>query len=77
MSTTEPSPALFNLKAARINSGLPIAEIAERTGITESTYRRLEAGRQVSPQHAKKVADHFGVQVTDLPAYREIQAEAA
>jgi DNA-binding XRE family transcriptional regulator len=67
----------FNLKAARINEGLTVAQFAEAVSVNERSYRRLENGRQINAVDAKKVADHFGIKVTDLPAFVELTAEAA
>jgi transcriptional regulator with XRE-family HTH domain len=66
----------FNLKAARVNKGLSIAKCAETIGVDHRTYARLEAGTQVTPASAAKVAEYFGVQVTDLPAFADLQAAA-
>lgn len=67
----------FDLRAARIDSGLTISAFAEAIGITAASYRRLEAGTPTSPALAKRVADHYGVRVTDLPAFAPMKGEAA
>lgn len=56
----------FNLTAARLNAGYSIKGLAEELDIHEHAIRRLEEGKGVHPATAKKVADRFGIQVTDL-----------
>lgn len=56
----------FNLTEARLNSGHSIRSLGEELGIGYQSIRRLEAGEPVRPAAAKKVADFFGVKVTDL-----------
>jgi DNA-binding XRE family transcriptional regulator len=46
--------------------------LADAVGVAEQTIRRLEDGEGVHPANSKKVADYFGVKVTDLlPVQRE------
>lgn len=59
------------LTAARLNQGHSIRGLAALIGVPETTIRRLEGGDGVSPRSAKKYADHFGIQVTDLPSFSE------
>lgn len=62
----------FNLPAARLNAGYSIRGLAAEIGIAEHAIRRLEGGESVHPATAKKVADYFGIKVTDLmPLDRE------
>jgi transcriptional regulator with XRE-family HTH domain len=56
----------FDLRAARLNRGLSARQAALEIGVTQQALRRLEGGTSVHPASAKKVADFFGVQVTDL-----------
>ena len=56
----------FNLTEARLNAGYSIRGLARELDVHEHAIRRLEAGEGAHPASAKKVADHFGVQVTDL-----------
>lgn len=56
----------FDLTAARLNAGFSIRGLARDIGIGEQAIRRLENGEVVHPATAKKVADKFGVRVTDL-----------
>ena len=62
---TEPV-ALFVLEHARLNRGLSIRQAAKASGVAQETFRRLERGERIQPASAKKVADFFRVQVTDL-----------
>lgn len=57
---------LFNFLAARMNEGLSQRDLAAACGVSLTSIQRLEAGGSVSPRNAKKVADYFGVRVTDL-----------
>lgn len=54
------------LAAARLNAGYSRRGLAEHINVPEQTLRRLEAGDGCTPSYAKRVADFFGVQVTDL-----------
>lgn len=64
-----------DLVRERINRGLSVAQAAAAIGVARGTLKRLEAGEPVHPASAKKAADFFGVQVTDLaPVNREAAA---
>lgn len=65
---------LLDLEAERVNRGHSQRGLAAHIGISANTYRRLEGGERVHPAVAKKVADYFGVKVTDLPAFRQERA---
>jgi len=56
----------FDVVEARLNRGLTQRQLATATGVPYQTIQRLEAGLGCRPANAKKVADHFGVKVTDL-----------
>jgi transcriptional regulator with XRE-family HTH domain len=56
----------FSLSAARMNRGHSVRSLAAELGVDARTLMRLERGDRVHPAKAKKVADFFGVQVTDL-----------
>lgn len=56
----------FDIRSARVNEGHSLRSLAREVGIAAATLERLEDGTQVHPAVAKKVADHFGVRVTDL-----------
>ena len=56
----------FNLAMARVNGGFSQRSLAAHLGVADNAIRRLENGENVHPATAKKVADYFGVQVTDL-----------
>lgn len=64
----------FNLTVARVNAGLSQRQLAAKVGVGLETVRRLETGLGAHPANAKKVADYFDVQVTDL---MPIESEAA
>ncbi len=56
----------LNLAAARLNRGHSIRSLADELGVHQHAIRRLEAGGSIHPATAKKIADYFGCQVTDL-----------
>lgn len=56
----------FDLATARLNAGLTQRDLAELTGVPYPTIQRLEAGLGARPANAKRIADFFGVLVTDL-----------
>lgn len=68
------SSELFVLEHARLNRGLSRRQVADEIGISQMTYRRVEEGLPVHPASAKKIADYFGVQVTDLMPATEVAA---
>jgi transcriptional regulator with XRE-family HTH domain len=56
-----------DLKPARINRGLSLAEAAKQMGIPPYTLHRVEAGTNVPrPSTAFAIASFYGVTVTDL-----------
>jgi transcriptional regulator with XRE-family HTH domain len=62
----------FVLHVARLNRGHSVRSLAAEIEIDARTLSRLEDGLPVHPGKAKKVADYFGVRVTDLmPLDRE------
>lgn len=62
----------FDIRVERINRGFNQRDLAAECDVSLTTIQRLEAGGAVFPRNAKKVADYFGVQVTDLmPIERE------
>lgn len=61
-----PSAEPFSLVRARLNRGLSRRQAAVEIGIAQASLRSLEEGGTIHPAGAKKVADFFGVQVTDL-----------
>jgi transcriptional regulator with XRE-family HTH domain len=75
MSKTDHTQA-FSLQVARLNKGLSIRQAARAAGVAQETFRRLEKGLPVYPAKAKRVADYFEVQVTDLMP-PEAEKEAA
>ena len=56
----------MNLKAERLNRGLSTRDAAEKIGVSQAILMRAEDGRGVRPAHAKRIADFFGVRVTDI-----------
>lgn len=66
MSKTQHTRIFESLRTARLNRGLSRRKAAIEIGIAPQTYRRLENGDPVSPAKALKVAEYFGVEVTDV-----------
>ncbi len=56
----------MNLVDARLNRGLSRREAAAKLDMSPGVLARLEAGERVHPAHAKKIADFYGVRVTDI-----------
>lgn len=67
----------MNLKAERINRGLSRRGAAREIDVPEQTLRRAERGLGVHPANAKKIADFYGCQVTDLWPLEAQQGAAA
>lgn len=62
----------FDLHAHRLNRGMTQRDLAAECGVSLTVIQRLENGGQATPANAKRVADFFGVRVTDLmPLDRE------
>jgi transcriptional regulator with XRE-family HTH domain len=56
-----------SLRALRMNRGLSVEEVAEQTSVPVRTLYRLERGEHAPrPATAKRIADFYEVQVTDL-----------
>lgn len=60
----------FDASVERLNRGLSVRGLARECHVPEQAVRRLEAGERITPANAKKIADFFGVKVTDLPPFR-------
>lgn len=63
---TANGPARFDVKEARLNQGMTQRELAVKCGVSLTVIQRLEGDGGAHPRTAKKVADYFEVQVTDL-----------
>jgi transcriptional regulator with XRE-family HTH domain len=61
----------FDLKAERLNRGLSRYALAAAVDVPEPTIRRIENGHSAHPANAKKIADYFDIQVTDLLPIKE------
>jgi DNA-binding XRE family transcriptional regulator len=64
----------FDLRAARLNAGHTQRSLAAEVGVPRQTIATLEDGSgRAHPANAKKIADYFAVQVTDIrPVEREV-----
>lgn len=56
----------MNLASERLNQGLSRRQAAAAVGVTAKVLARAERGEGVHPNHAKLIADFYGVKVTDL-----------
>lgn len=55
------------LRSARLDKGLTLRQAAMRIGLSWKTLQRAEVGlSQPHPGTAKKVADFYGLKVSDL-----------
>lgn len=64
------------LKELRQEKKLTQQEIANKIGVTKRTYIYWEKGeRQIKPDKAQQLADHFGVSVGYLLGYDEVPKE--
>lgn len=71
--------AELTLAERRFNAGLTPEQLGQKAGVSGMTIRRLEeSGRRPTPAIAKKLANHFGVQPSELwPLEEEREASAA
>jgi transcriptional regulator with XRE-family HTH domain len=56
----------MNIVAERLNRGLTQEDAAREIGIARATLDRAERGESIQVAKAKRIADFYGVQVTDL-----------
>lgn len=57
----------FDLHAERVNRGLSLRRAGSQMGIAPNTLKQAENGSTtVHPGTAKKIADFYGVKVTDI-----------
>lgn len=54
------------LRFIRVNRGYARRVLAREINVPEQSLRRIEKGQGVSLLYAKRIADWYGVQVTDL-----------
>jgi DNA-binding XRE family transcriptional regulator len=59
----------FDPVRARRNRGLTQRAAAKAAQVPYQTIQRIEKGLGAHPENAKRVADFYGVLVTDLPAF--------
>src|SRR5262245_22112326 len=50
---------LHPLRVARLSRGLTVEQVAERTRLSASTVKRLEAGKGAHPHTIRRLADYF------------------
>ncbi|MGE0529267.1 MAG: helix-turn-helix transcriptional regulator [Bdellovibrionales bacterium] len=65
------SPLANRLKALRARTGLSVAEVARRVNVAPSTYRDWEYGRSIKGEPYVKLAEIFGVTLSELLIGRE------
>jgi transcriptional regulator with XRE-family HTH domain len=56
----------LNLKAARLDRGLSVAEAAKQIGVSPYRVRRAEAGEMPRPGAAMKIANFYGHTVSEV-----------
>ena len=64
------------LRAMRLNRGKSIRGLAREIEIPEQSIRRLEEGKGIRVDRAKKLADWHGIQVTDIEVFDPEEAAA-
>ncbi len=57
---------MSELARLRFNQGLTPEQLGEKIGISGQTIRRIEAGAHPRPRTAKKIADYFEREPSDL-----------
>lgn len=65
------------MRIARINRGISIRGLARELEVPEQSIRRIERGQGITLPYAKKLADWYEVQVTDLLPLPEPAQSAA
>ncbi|MHB1950193.1 MAG: helix-turn-helix transcriptional regulator [Acidiferrobacteraceae bacterium] len=56
----------MNIVAERVNRGLSQSDAAAEIGVSRGTLDRAERGLRIQTARAKRIADFYGVKVTDL-----------
>lgn len=69
--------AALSLAKLRFDAGLSPEQLGKAVGISGRTIRRLEQGTHPTVATAKKIADHFGVQPSDLWPLDDTEPAAA
>lgn len=58
---------MVTLEELRLNAGFSPEQLADEIDVSNVTIRTAEkTGRRPQPQTAKKIADYFGLAVTDI-----------
>jgi transcriptional regulator with XRE-family HTH domain len=66
-----------HLEAERLNRGHSLRSAAKAIGVERGTLERAERGLGVHPASAKKIADFYGVKVTDFWPVDDDEEQAA
>lgn len=61
----------FDLKAARLNKGLSVRQLAAEIKVSAASVARAEAGESIHPANAKRIADFYGKSVTEIWPVKE------
>jgi transcriptional regulator with XRE-family HTH domain len=69
--------AVVKLAELRFNKGLTPEQLGDECGVSGRTIRRLETGGRPTASTAKKLADHFKVQPSDIWPVDDTEAAAA
>lgn len=67
----------MKLAELRFNRGLTPEQLGEECNVSGRTIRRLENGKRPTVATAKKLADYFDVQPSDIWPIEEPEAAAA
>jgi len=68
-----------NVRRLRLAQSLTLAQLAEISGVNQSTIHKIEAGKRPHPHLStvKKLADHLGVQPDRASSGQRRQASCA
>jgi transcriptional regulator with XRE-family HTH domain len=56
----------LDMRKERINRGYSLRALSRELGVPEQTIRRAEQGQTPSVANARKLAEFYGVKVTDI-----------
>lgn len=63
------------LTRLRLQKGLSVSDVARKVGVSPSTYREWEQGRQIKGEPYEKLASLFEVSLTELITGKRPQIE--
>lgn len=68
---------IVTLRQLRAEKGLSIRQAEQEIGLSRGVLNRAERAEGIHPSHAKKIAEFYGVSVTDIwpvePAHEAVE----